>query len=85
MSPPSSRGVTDAQTELDAAKSDLDAANAAVDTAKSTVQQKQVAFDAANAAVPTAASKLFRWMCSRRNAVGEVKLTPQFLDLVSEI
>lgn len=32
-----------------------------------------------------AASKLFRWMCSRRNAVGEVKLTPQFLDLVSEI
>lgn len=33
----------------------------------------------------TAASKLFRWMCSRRNAVGEVKLTPQFLDLVSEI
>ncbi len=79
------QGVTDAQTELDAAKSDLDAANAAVDTAKSTVQQKQVAFDAANAAVPTAASKLFRWMCSRRNAVGEVKLTPQFLDLVSEI
>lgn len=35
--------------------------------------------------LPTAASKLFRWMCSRRNAVGEVKLTPQFLDLVSEI
>ncbi len=28
--------------------------------------------------VTTAASKLFRWMCSRRNAVGEVKLTPQF-------
>ncbi len=28
--------------------------------------------------LPTAASKLFRWMCSRRNAVGEVKLTPQF-------
>ena len=58
ISHPSSKGVTDAQTELDAAKSDLEAANAAVDTAKSTVQQKQVAFDAANAAVTTAQSKL---------------------------
>lgn len=35
--------------------------------------------------LPTAASKLFPWMFLRRNAAGEVKSTPQFLDLFFEI
>lgn len=35
--------------------------------------------------LPPAVSKLFPWMFLRRNAAGEVKSTPQFLDLFSEI
>lgn len=35
--------------------------------------------------LPTAASKLFPWMFLRRNAAGEVKSTPHFLDSFSEI